>query len=155
MRICWKVSKARLLVRIWWGFAEVHPTGDSWNDAMRRCPEEFIWKIELQLMMIVGNLTRKSSKTFVGLANKAAGGPCDHWCLVTNCWTLVSVHCLHIYTIPESSVKVSGCLATSTYKYLEVPTSIWRWPLWGCLATLGLWPLGSGTLSRCTGILIV
>ena len=163
-RIFLKSFKNRIIGRIWWGFAQAHPTGDSWNDAMRRWPEEFIWKIEL-LMMIVGNptrnLSRKSSKTFVGLANKAAGGPCDRRCLVTNCWTLVSVHCLHIYTHIYSSgefrksIRVFGDLhlqvLRSPHQYLEVTLVRVFGDPW---AVCWLWPLGSGTLYPHTCLLI-
>ena len=79
------------------------------------------------------------------------GGPPDHWCLVTNCWTLVSVQRLHVrrtHTVLASSVKVSGGLTTylptSTYKSPLVfggdpCEGVWR-PL-GCLLALapGLW----------------
>ena len=147
-----KFPKPGLLGRILWGFGEAHPTGDSWNDAMRHWPEEFIWKIEL--LMIVENptrnLSRKSSTTFVGLAKKAAGGPPDHWCLVTNCWTLVSVHCLHNVLSSSGefrkSIRVFADLylqvLASAHHYLEV-TLVWvfrdPWaPRW-------LRPLGSST----------
>ena len=116
-----KFPKTGLLGRILWSFGEAHPTGDSWNDAMRHWPEEFIWKIEL--LMIVENptrnLSRKSSTTFVGLAKKAARE--SSWSLVFGDKLLnlgFGSAFTRTHTVLASSVKVSGVTT-----YLQVLTS--------------------------------
>ena len=85
-----------------------------------------------ELLMIVQNprnLSRKSSKTFVGLANKVAGGPCDH--------RFSSVFA-HIHSSSEEfrkSIRLFGDL------YLEV---LYKCPLlFGGDPCEGVWrPLG-------------
>ena len=72
-----------LLGKILWGFAGAQPLVTP--ETMPRLAGQ---RNLFELLMIVQNprnLSRKSSKTFVGLANKVAGGPRDHRCLVTHC----------------------------------------------------------------------
>ena len=74
MRICWRWS------------------APNWMVTPETMPRLAGQRNLFELLMIVQNprnLSRKSSKTFVGLANKVAGGPRDHRCLVTHCSTLV------------------------------------------------------------------
>ena len=152
MIVC-KFPKPGLLGRILWGFGEAHPTGDSWNDAMRHWPEEFIWKIEL--LMIVENptrnLSRKSSSPHLWVWPRRLPGVLliiGVWWQTVEPWFRFSVYTYtHISGEFRKSIRVFGDLCT--FKYLQVPTSIWRWPLWGCLATLGLC-LASAPGLRCT-----